>query len=181
MRCIQCGDKMPPRAAVLHHGARIAHIGTFLGASDRPDTIGEMLVEAECLDKKIIEEAKRAVMDAEQVDDCIIVRCNHNITAPITARLLDHQFRQNVLILSTWLEDGEEQTEANYYGNGETVQRINESLPGWTGGAGLMPHTPDSVKFWTQYGGDIPFSAFWGCAGEHHGKTLRFVLSQLGD
>lgn len=158
-------------------GASDEEIRKFLGASPGCRTIGEMLVDGENFPPEIISEAERAIREAEKIGECLIIRCAHNKTSPITARLYDKQERQNVLILSTWTEDGKGETEANYYGNGETVRAISETLPGWTGGAGLMPHTDASEAYWTQFGGAAPDTAFWGASGLHHGTVLKHVLS----
>jgi hypothetical protein len=158
-------------------GAEIEEIRDFLNASSGCLTIGEMLEETDDSSKEIVQEAERAIRESELIGDCIVVRCNHNKTAPITARLFDNQKKQSTLILSTWSADGEQKTEANYYGTGETVQAINKALPGWSGGAGLMPHTDEARTFWTQFGGSAPDTAFWGCSGRHHGEVLRAILA----
>jgi hypothetical protein len=158
-------------------GAEIAEIADFLNATSWCGTIGEMLTEIDDSSEEITQEAERSIRDSELIGDCIVARCNHNKTAPITARMFGRQEHQNILILSKWMEDGEEKTEANYYGNGETIRAINKVLPGWSGGAGLMPLTDEARTFWTQFGGSAPDTAFWGCSGHHHGEVLRAVLS----
>lgn len=159
-------------------GASKEEIRVFLGASENSDTLGQMIQETEKHPKEIIYEAERAIREAETVGDLVIARCNHNTTSPITSRLYDQQERQNVLVLSTWTEGGKEKTEANFFGNGEEVRKVNEIIKGgWTGGAGLMPHTPEAKKFWTQYGGTAPDTAYWGTSGEKHGTVLKAVLS----
>lgn len=163
---------------LLAIGATTEEIRKFLGASEGCLTVGEMLTEIADFPEEIILESKRAILESEEVGDCIIIRCNHNKSAPITARLIDRQENQNVLILSAWTEDGEQKTEANYYGNGETVRAINESLPGWTGGAGLLPPTESAKEYWTKYGGSVPDTAFWGVSDLPHGTVLKAVLSK---
>lgn len=158
-------------------GATNSEIGNFLGATAA--TVSEMLLQEENQPPEVVKEAERAISEAEIVGGCVIVRCKHNKTAPITARLYGTQSsRQNILILSRWEEDGCEKTEANYYGDGERVRAISEALPGgWTGGAGLMPPTDDAVEFWTQFGGTVPDTAFWGIEGRHQGEILRIILA----
>ena len=131
-------------------GATTEEIRGFLGASEKCKTVGEMLTETENYPEEIIREAEQVVKEAEQVGDCIVVRCNHNKTASITARMFDKQEKQNILILSEWTDEGgKEKTEANYFASGEDVRSINNLLPGWTGGAGLLPPTETSKAYWS--------------------------------
>lgn len=159
-------------------GATTEEIADFLGAKNRHGTVSEMLLETEKYPKDIITDADRAVKNAEKVGDLIIIRCNHNTTAPVCSRLFDQQGQQNILILSAWKEKGVLKTEANFFSDGDKVRAVAEKMKcGWTGGAGLMPHTQDSKKFWGQYGGQAPDTAFFGCSGRSSGEVLKNVLS----
>jgi len=152
-------------------GATEDEIARFLGLDSADNmSIRDMLLAMESEEPEIIAEAERAVAEREQIGGMIVVRCTHSKTAPITTRLLGEQDEQNILILS---EDGE----VNYYGRGETVREMMEKFSGgWSGGAGLMPHTPKAKSFWEQWGGSAPETAFWGGYPDQR-EVLEFLSS----
>jgi hypothetical protein len=159
-------------------GASKNEIAEFLGTKE--GSVSNMLIESENHSEDTINEVNRAIKDAEYavLGDLIVVRCAHNTTSPITARLHGKQNFQNILILSEWEEDGETKKEANFYGTGAQIRDIKKIMnTGWTGGAGLNPPTEESKKYWEQEGGRCPDTAFFGCTGVHQGKVLKAVLS----
>lgn len=158
-------------AELMNMGSAATPMDPYFGPSE--PTLREMLLAVESgLDDEVIAEAERAVAAREYVGDMIVVRCGHSKTAPITARLVGDQAFQNILILSS---DGE----VNHYGTGETVREIRDRFPdGWSGGAGLMPHTPEAQAFWEQWGGSAPSNAFWGGYPDH-AEILEFLSEKF--
>jgi hypothetical protein len=160
-------------------GSTKAEVKNFLGGSNAAKTVRDILVAGLPASRAAeIREAEEAVKKAEHLDNMVIVRLPHNWTAPVTA-MLHGEDKQNLLILSEWTDDnGKINREANYYATGEKIAVVNDMIPGgWTGGAGLLPPTKKAKEFWTQFGGYVPNTAFWGCSNAHHGTVLKAVMS----
>jgi hypothetical protein len=161
-------------------GATTKEIKNFLGGSNEAETVRDILIAGLPATRgPEIREVEEAVENAEHLDDLIIVRMSHSWTAPVTAMLHGVQKEQNFLILSEWKDDkGKIRREANYYATGAKVAVVNEMFPGgWTGGAGLLPPTKKAKDFWTQFGGHVPNTAFWGCNEAHPGEVFKAVMS----
>jgi hypothetical protein len=155
-------------------------IADLLG-EDRDMSIRDILVksaDSSCPDEP--GEAERDIAAADILNSgLIIIRRDRNTCAPVTARMYGKQKEQNIFVLSDWTDEetGEHKQEANYYGTGEAVRAIAAEFPqGWTGGAGLMPHTSDAKEFWGKYGGKAPDSAFFGMTGDYR-QLEEFVRS----
>lgn len=156
-------------------GASSQELSEFFADADSSMSIGQMLLARE-KESDITKEAQRAVDNADMVDDLFIIRCAHSTCGPITARVFDKQTTQNILIIS---DNGE----INYYGDGEKSKHlfdsiiVNDSNDKWAGGAGLCESTQETIEYWTQYGGYIPDTAFFGCKGVKSGSILKELLS----
>lgn len=159
-------------------GCSEGEIAEFLGQEDGL-SIRQMLVNSCHLTDDQAAEADRDIAAAKIMPKgLIVVHRDRNTCAEICAKLYGRQKDQNILILSDWNdpETGEAKQEANFYSTGDRVKAVAAEFPqGWTGGAGLMSHTPEAKEFWCKYGGEAPDTAFFGMTGDYQQQLEEFV------
>lgn len=157
-------------------GASHEEIIRFLGHEEINSSIGVALVDGLPEERRAEScQAFDAVDKSSVFGGLIVAQCPHSWTAPVCAMVYDRQIVQNLLILSA---DGE----ANYFGTGSVVRRVAKAIDsGWSGGAGLHTATTEAEAFWTQYGGKVPDTAFFGCKGVDFDKVLDAVTAAQED